>query len=196
MIDEFAAKSYGPVAELLAEIVSRTRYQQDNLLQSEDDLQRKSNVDELISAARHYDETGGDESSLGGFLETASLAQDVDALSTDLGAVTLMTLHAAKGLEFPCVYIIGVEQNLIPHERSLRNYEPKEIEEERRLFVRRDHTGGTSTRDDAHLPPGYSWTRVIHHSQRFPAGDALHGGGLHPRQRSMAVFQRTGLRCG
>ncbi len=156
LIDEFAAKSYGPVAETLVEIVSRIGYQRDNALQSEEDLQRKSNVDELIAAARHYDETGGDEASLGGFLETASLAQDLDALETDLGAVTLMTLHAAKGLEFPCVYIIGVEQNLIPHERSLRNYEPKEIEEERRLlFV-------GITRAEHHLVMTHTCRRDVH----------------------------------
>jgi DNA helicase-2/ATP-dependent DNA helicase PcrA len=71
---------------------------------------------------------------LTGFLETASLAQDIDSLDEATGAVTLMTLHAAKGLEFPVVYIIAVEQNLIPHERSLRENDPRQLEEERRLL--------------------------------------------------------------
>ncbi|OYW15946.1 MAG: ATP-dependent DNA helicase, partial [Planctomycetales bacterium 12-60-4] len=125
-----------PVAELLNDILGRTGYARidDTQLANEQELQRRSNVDELLSAARLYDEQSGGDSSLNGFLESASLAQDVDSLDTDLGAVTLMTLHAAKGLEFPCVYIIGVEQNLLPHERSLRSNDGRELEEERRLL--------------------------------------------------------------
>jgi len=136
LIDQLAERSAGPVADLLHDVLARTGYGriEDVALASEDELQRRANVDELLSAARLYDEQSGDEASLSGFLETASLTQDVDAVETDLGAVTLMTLHAAKGLEFPCVYIVGVEQNLIPHERSLRTYDDREIEEERRLL--------------------------------------------------------------
>ena len=103
----------------------------------EDEIQRKSNVDELISSAILYDRQLAEKeevATLGGFLETASLTQDVDSLEEDIGAVTLMTLHAAKGLEFPHVYVIGVEQNLIPHERSLRENDPAQLEEERRLL--------------------------------------------------------------
>ncbi len=136
LIEQLAAKSTGPVAELLNDILGRTGYARidDTLLANEQELQRRSNVDELVSAARHYDQQFGDEATLGGFLESASLAQDVDALDTDLGAVTLMTLHAAKGLEFPFVFIVGVEQNLLPHERSLRSNDARELEEERRLL--------------------------------------------------------------
>jgi DNA helicase-2/ATP-dependent DNA helicase PcrA len=71
---------------------------------------------------------------LGAFLETASLTQDVDSLEEDSGAVTLMTLHSAKGLEFDDVYLVGVEQNLIPHERSVRENDRQPLEEERRLL--------------------------------------------------------------
>ncbi len=136
LIEELSRRSHGPVAELLAEILARTGYARvdESTLANEQELQRRANVDELVSAARQYDEQAGVGGSLGGFLESASLAQDVDALNTDLGAVTLMTLHAAKGLEFPCVYLIGVEQNLLPHERSLRTNDPAELEEERRLL--------------------------------------------------------------
>jgi DNA helicase-2/ATP-dependent DNA helicase PcrA len=136
LIEQLTAKATGSVAELLREVLARTGYGRidDVSLASEDELQRRGNIDELLSAARLYDEQSGDEASLSGFLETASLAQDLDAVETDLGAVTLMTLHAAKGLEFPNVYIVGVEQNLIPHERSLRTYDDREIEEERRLL--------------------------------------------------------------
>ena len=90
-----------------------------------------------MSAARLYDLQEHENErvpTLGGFLETASLSQDIDSLDDASGAVTLMTMHAAKGLEFPVVYIIAVEQNLIPHERSLRENDRRQIEEERRLL--------------------------------------------------------------
>lgn len=136
MIEDLTRMSDRPIAELISEILARTHLHavDDPQTAMEEELQRRSNIDELISAARHYDEQSGDEANLGGFLESTTLAQDVDALDTDLGAVTLMTLHAAKGLEFPCVYVVGVEQNLIPHERSLRGNDDRELEEERRLL--------------------------------------------------------------
>ena len=133
LIDELSRKATGPVEELLKDVLARTGYLGGDDA-TEDELQRRANVEELVSAARQYDEQEGAEGSLSGFLESATLAQDVDALDNDLGAVTLMTLHAAKGLEFPSVTIVGVEQNLIPHERSLRQYDPNELEEERRLL--------------------------------------------------------------
>lgn len=128
----------GPVEGLLLSIMNWTGYaRQFSDRTNEDDMQRLSNIEELVSAARLYDaqETSeGEAATLGGFLETASLAQDMDSLDTSSGAVTLMTLHSAKGLEFPCVYIIAVEQNLIPHERSLKENDPHQLEEERRLL--------------------------------------------------------------
>ncbi len=133
LIDELRGLSGGAVAALLSQVLQRTGYLQGDE-HSEDDLQRKGNVNELLSATRQYDEQDLEGGGLGAFLESASLAQDVDTLDPEQGAVTFMTLHAAKGLEFPCVYIVGVEQNLIPHERALRQYEAREIEEERRLL--------------------------------------------------------------
>ncbi len=125
------------VEALLQLILRRTGYLRQFEANEEDDIQRLGNIDELVSAARQYDEQepeGDEQSSLAGFLETASLAQDIDSLDETTGAVTLMTLHAAKGLEFPCVYLIAVEQNLIPHERSLRENDSRQLEEERRLL--------------------------------------------------------------
>ena len=128
----------GPVETVLRAVLERTGYyrQYEGAL-DEDEIQRKSNVDELISSAmlfdRHMTEQE-DVATLGSFLETASLTQDVDSLEEETGAVTLMTLHAAKGLEFPDVYLVGVEQNLIPHERSLRENDKQPLEEERRLL--------------------------------------------------------------
>ena len=101
---------------------------------SEESRQRLANVEELLSAARQYDEAQGEEGDLEGFLETTALASDLDDVDLEAGAVTLMTLHSAKGLEFPVVFILGVEQNLIPHERSIREGNLRELEEERRLL--------------------------------------------------------------
>jgi DNA helicase II / ATP-dependent DNA helicase PcrA len=136
LIDDLARTVGRPIAELLSDVLARTGYGRghEGVLTSEDQLQLNENVQELLTAARQYDLQNGEEGFLGGFLESASLAQDLDAVDTDRGAVTLMTLHAAKGLEFPHVYVIGVEQNLLPHERAIRDYDPEQIEEERRLL--------------------------------------------------------------
>ena len=127
----------GPVESLLRTVIQRTGYDRQFDELDEDDIQRRSNIDELVSAARLYDLQEHENErvpALGGFLETASLSQDIDSLDDASGAVTLMTMHAAKGLEFPVVYIIAVEQNIIPHERSLRENDRRQIEEERRLL--------------------------------------------------------------
>ena len=87
---------------------------------------RKENVRELLSVAREYQELG-----LAGFLEEISLVSDLDNADFDGNAVTLMTLHSAKGLEFPCVFMVGLEETVLPHSRAL--YDQSEMEEERRL---------------------------------------------------------------
>lgn len=128
----------GPVATIVRTVLERTGYyRQFEGTIEEAEVQRKSNVDELLSSAGLFDAQVAETeevATLGGFLETASLTQDIDTLNDDSGAVTLMSLHAAKGLEFPNVYLIGVEQNLIPHERSLRENDQMPLEEERRLL--------------------------------------------------------------
>ncbi len=87
---------------------------------------RVENVRELISVATTYDALG-----LEGFLEEIALIADIDNYSTETDAVTLMTLHAAKGLEFPVVFLAGMEENVFPHGRS--QFDVAELEEERRL---------------------------------------------------------------
>ena len=93
-----------------------------------------ANVEELVNAAAQYDASAEGQPTLEGFLETTALVADVDSVDGAANRVTLMTLHSAKGLEFPVVYIVGVEQNLLPHERALRTNDPGEYEEERRLL--------------------------------------------------------------
>jgi len=91
--------------------------------------ERIENLKELFTVARKYDEMGN-----GGilkFLEDVALLQETDKLKNDEQRVTLMTMHSSKGLEFPVVFIIGMEEGLFPHNRSL--FEPAELEEERRL---------------------------------------------------------------
>ena len=91
---------------------------------------RLENLSELVNAADEYDQQA-EEPSLQGFLEHTALVSDQDSLKDDRGAVVLMTLHASKGLEFPVVFIAGMENGLFPHSRSFD--EPLEMEEERRL---------------------------------------------------------------
>ncbi|HEX6258164.1 MAG TPA: UvrD-helicase domain-containing protein [Candidatus Saccharimonadales bacterium] len=109
----------------------------DGTPQAED---RQENVQELIGVARQYAEMG-----LATFLEEVALISDLDALDEKSDAITLMTLHAAKGLEFPVVFMIGMEESIFPHSRAL--YDATEMEEERRLC----YVGMTRAREELHL---------------------------------------------
>ncbi|SFJ26216.1 ATP-dependent helicase [Planctomicrobium piriforme] len=135
MLERFSLASSGSVADLLTHVVDKTRYTAAwQGIENEQAYEHLANVDELVNAARQYDEIAGSEVSLQGFLEQTALVSDTDKIQDDAGRVTLMTLHAAKGLEFPAVFVIGVEDGLIPHERSKRDGNRKEVEEERRLL--------------------------------------------------------------
>ena len=101
---------------------------------------RIENVKELISVANEYQNVG-----LDGFLEEVALVSDIDAADTGSDAVIMMTLHSAKGLEFPAVFITGLEESILPHSRAL--YEANEMEEERRLM----YVGMTRARQELYL---------------------------------------------
>jgi len=105
---------------------------------------RIENVEELISAAHSYAESSEDPS-LRGFLEEVALVADVDNLDLESGQLTLMTMHNAKGLEFDCVIVAGLEEGLIPHYNSIDD--ERAVEEERRLF----YVGMTRARKDLFL---------------------------------------------
>lgn len=94
--------------------------------------ERVENLDELLSAAREFEQDLGEDSSLDAFLEQTALVSDIDEWKDQSDRVTLMTLHAAKGLEFPFVFIVGLEDGLLPHRRSIDD--PDQVEEERRLL--------------------------------------------------------------
>ncbi len=117
---------------LLKSILKTTEYE--SYLRTRKDLlesveERIENVRELLTVAKKYDAHG--LAGLGMFLEEVALIQDTDQLAEHERAVTLMTIHAAKGLEFPVVFLCGMEEGLFPHNRTL--WAPHELEEERRL---------------------------------------------------------------
>lgn len=103
----------------------------------EEENQSRANVDELITSASKFDEATDDEGRLGEYLHQVSLVSDVDHMKGSGGAVTLMTLHAAKGLEFPLVFIVGCEEGMLPFQRMSdspwNEIDPDAMEEERRL---------------------------------------------------------------
>lgn len=139
MIESFSLAHSGSVSDLLKHVIERTNYARLCIEHdSEQAIERRANVEELINAAAQYDERAGDERTIGGFLETTALVSDDELVDPTAGKVTLMTLHSAKGLEFPVVFIAGVEHGLIPHERSLKSPDPvqgaRQLEEERRLL--------------------------------------------------------------
>ena len=93
---------------------------------------RRAGSSTLVGVAREYEDRGQEEASLDAFLQEISLFSDQDSLDAERADVTLMTLHNAKGLEFPVVFVIGMEEGLFPHQRSL---EEDAEDEERRLSV-------------------------------------------------------------
>lgn len=115
--------SVGGLIDSLLRRIDYLHYLDDGTPQGE---ARQENVKELLSVAQEYVEEG-----LSGFLEEVALVSDLDGTDFDGDAITLMTLHAAKGLEFPVVFMVGMEESIFPHSRAL--YDQTEMEEERRL---------------------------------------------------------------
>ena len=126
---------YIGVGKLIEEIIETVGYSDYIDAESESDEQateRRQNIDELISKAVQYEETV-DEPSLSGFLEEVALVADIDNLDEHNDMVSLMTIHSAKGLEFPIVYLAGMEDGLFPSYMSISTGDESDIEEERRL---------------------------------------------------------------
>ena len=136
----------GP-GELVTAIVERTGYRSELLAEGTiEALGRVENVDELVGVADEY-------RTLAEFLEAAALVADSDQLDGDGTTVSLMTMHIAKGLEFPAVFLVGMEDGIFPHMRSLGD--PVELEEERRLC----YVG--ITRAERHLYVSHAWSRML-----------------------------------
>ncbi|HEV8001728.1 MAG TPA: UvrD-helicase domain-containing protein [Planctomycetaceae bacterium] len=135
LIGELADKQIVSIAKFVELVLQRTAYmEQWRESPTEQDQQREANVGELLNAAAQYDSAEPEHPTLEGFLETTALVADIDSVDQAAERVTLMTLHAAKGLEFPIVYLVGVEQGLLPFERAMQSDDPGEYEEERRLM--------------------------------------------------------------
>lgn len=132
--DRLCNKATASLEDLIRYLVAETDYEAylEKTAVEQQDNNPMANVDELITAAVEFDRQHPEDGSLDAFLEQVALVADTDALDGSTDRVTLMTLHAAKGLEFPRVFIIGVEDDLLPHKRSKES--EAEIEEERRLL--------------------------------------------------------------
>ena len=119
------------ISEIIKEILNKSGYTK--TLEIEDTLEaenRIANLDEFLTVAIEFEDEFA-ENSLGDFLESISLSSDIDNVEETDDSVTLMTLHSAKGLEFPVVFLVGMEEGIFPGYKSIG--EPKELEEERRL---------------------------------------------------------------
>jgi len=131
LIDDLAQLRDAQPDEVIRQVLERSGYRR-MLLDSHDpeDEDRLANIEELITAAKQFaaEDSGR---TIGDFLENITLASDLDGWDQAQDCVSVMTMHAAKGLEFPVVFMVATEQGLLPHERSLGR--PQEVEEERRL---------------------------------------------------------------
>ena len=133
MIDELTALSQTmDLTDFYEEVAARTAYA--NMLQSKNDIEartRLENVRELLTSINGYVENAGEDASLAGFLDEIALYTDLDNHDPNEDAVVMMTMHSAKGLEFPSVFVVGMEEGIFPGLRAIG--EAEEMEEERRL---------------------------------------------------------------
>ncbi len=119
------------LSELLDELLDKTGYANAMKALGDEGIGRLENINELKTTMVQYTEENGEEASLSGFLEEISLYTDLDKLNESDNVVSMMTMHSAKGLEFPTVFIVGMEEGIFPGVRSMDN--PEDLEEERRL---------------------------------------------------------------
>jgi len=133
MLEQFKKDITGQVAPLAERVFTESGLEESLRAAGPEGQNALENVSELINAIKQYDQQA-EEPLLVDFLQQISLFSDTDAYDTSNDRVALMTLHAAKGLEFENVFIVGLEDGLLPHERSNASEDEDELEEERRLF--------------------------------------------------------------
>ena len=168
------AKDRLPLNELLLEVLEKSGYiAMLNQEASDEAKDRIENLNELGNEIAGYLQANGSEASLQAFLENASLQSDVDGFESGADRVVLMTVHAAKGLEFPVVFLTGMEEQLFPHSRALESEE--DIEEERRLA----YVGITRARERLYLT--LARTRMVFGTTR-PTEPSRFLGDINPEQ--------------
>ncbi len=172
-----------PLSMMLESLIRKIDYMDylsDGSIQGES---RQENVKEFIGVAKAYDELG-----LATFLEEVSLISDLDGADFSSNAVTLMTLHAAKGLEFPVVFMVGMEESIFPHSRSL--FDQHEMEEERRLC----YVGMTRAKEQLYLL--HATSRMLfgamHHNPPSRFLSEVDGAELEAMPGSAGLFQNYG----
>jgi DNA helicase-2/ATP-dependent DNA helicase PcrA len=199
------AESGTPLAALLNELLRETGYL--DALEAERTIEaqgRMENLEELVNVAAEYDaievDAEGEPPSLAGFLQQIALVADADTRRDDEGLVTLMTLHNAKGLEYPIVFMIGCEEGVFPHSRAI---DEGGLEEERRLA----YVGITRAQRDLYVT--YARTRAVFGARHFgarsrfvdeiplaltdrPARPALGVGGVRERATSWGSASGSG----
>lgn len=126
-------QEFDSVKQLIEDVLEQTGYMEELRAEGTDEaLDRMANIDELLNKAASYDESNA-QPTLDGFLEEVALVADIDNLEGDSDHVVLMTLHAAKGLEFPAVFLVGMEDGTFPSYMSISSEDSADLEEERRL---------------------------------------------------------------
>ncbi|MBV9852719.1 MAG: UvrD-helicase domain-containing protein [Armatimonadetes bacterium] len=144
------------VSDLIQNVLDTTGYLDELRKEKTQDAEsRVENVGELLNVAKEFEDQQGDDGdrSLAAFLENVSLVSDIDTLEDSANSVTLMTLHAAKGLEFPVVFLCGLEEGVFPHIRAMSSQ--SELEEERRLC----YVGITRAKDELYM--SYAGSRML-----------------------------------
>jgi DNA helicase-2/ATP-dependent DNA helicase PcrA len=197
-------------AELIDAVLERTGYRNHLMEDGEQGRERWENVQELRSTALEFQQMDPQEG-ISAFLEGVALVSDIDSLEENTDAVTLITLHQAKGLEFPVVFIVGLEDGLLPHLRSFDD--PGQMEEERRLFyvgmtrakdrlyVLRAFRRGFRGNSDPHLPSRFLGDIPPHLVSSLATvgrgGGALPSqGGPVPSKADEAVTTKVPLKAG
>ncbi len=151
------------VTQTLERVLQRTGYLSGlEAEKSQEAVTRAENVKELLTVTTEFDGSA-DDKSLSAFLEQVSLVSDLDNVEMGADAVTMMTLHSAKGLEFPVVFLVGMEEGVFPHQRSQSS--DKELEEERRLC----YVGLTRAREQVLLTHAYRRTLFGASNQNAPS---------------------------
>lgn len=196
ILDARSLSEFGDVTPVLKQLLTDSGYLDSLRSEHTEEAEgRLENLQELVNVTAEYDATDS-EPTLGGFLESVALIADVDSMTNEGDAVTLMTLHSSKGLEFPAVFLVGMEEGVFPHSRSLGN--DTELEEERRLC----YVGMTRAREQLYLT--FAQRRSQYGSANFNPrsrflGDVptsiveyMPGTGSMTRQETVVTRARTG----